>query len=322
MKSAESSSGTLWRWVSVGASLVGILAFSWPLWVSLVPWPQAVLGPAAVMTTPVVVVVVLLSSETQLRNPRVLAMVGVLAALAAAARLLSAGIGGIEFVFVMVILAGRVLGARLGFVVGALALAVSSLMWGGFGPWSAFQMLAVGFVGAVAGLLPRWTGQPRVELGMLMVYGAAASYVFGLLMNLWFWPVVLGSGTTLSLVEGAGFGENAASFFLYSLATSTLTWDTVRAITTVVTLGVIGIPALTATKTLVNSLGWGNAKRRCFLVVKRTISPQIGAFLFQVHVVSNNLFNSGCFKNLCYGFLRNQRELKVIQLSLKISLKF
>ena len=114
MKSAESSSGPLWRWVSVGASLVGILAFSWPLWVSLVPWPQAVLGPAAVMTTPVVVVVVLLSSETQLRNPRVLAMVGVLAALAAAARLLSAGIGGIEFVFVMVILAGRVLGARLG----------------------------------------------------------------------------------------------------------------------------------------------------------------------------------------------------------------
>ena len=251
MKSAENSSGALWRWVSVGASLVGILAFSWPLWVSLVPWPQAVLGPAAVMITPVVVVVVLLSSETQLRNPRVLAMVGVLAALAAAARLLSAGIGGIEFVFVMVILAGRVLGARLGFVVGALALAVSSLMWGGFGPWSAFQMLAVGFVGAVAGLLPRWTGRPRVELGMLMVYGAVASYVFGLLMNLWFWPVVLGSGTTLSLVEGAGFGENAASFFLYSVATSTLTWDTVRAITTVVTLGVIGIPALTALRRVI-----------------------------------------------------------------------
>ncbi len=112
-------------------------------------------------------------------------------------------------------------------------------------------MLAVGFVGAVAGLLPRWTGRPRVELGMLMVYGAAASYVFGLLMNLWFWPVVLGSGTTLSLVEGAGFGENASSFFLYSVATSTLTWDTVRAITTVVTLGVIGIPALTALRRVI-----------------------------------------------------------------------
>jgi len=65
-------------------------------------------------------------------------------------------------------------------------------------------------------------------------------------MNLWFWPLALGSGTTLSLVQGAGLAENAASFLLYSLATSTLTWDTVRAITTVVTLAVIGGPAVKA----------------------------------------------------------------------------
>lgn len=246
MKGVKNPPPTVWQWVSVGASLLGLLAFSWPLWAPLVSWSQGALSAGAVAVAPLVVVAILLSSESQLRNPRVLALVGVLAALAAAARLLSAGIGGIEFVFVMVILSGRVLGARLGFVVGALALAVSSLMWGGFGPWSAFQMLAVGWVGAMAGLLPRWPGRAKVELGMLMVYGAVASYAFGLLMNVWFWPVVLGSGTTLSLVEGAGFGENAASFFLYSLATSTLTWDTVRAITTVVTLGVIGIPALTA----------------------------------------------------------------------------
>jgi len=119
--------------------------------------------------------------------------------------------GASSFVFVMVILSGRVLGARLGFVVGELALAVSSLMWAGLGPGVRFQMLAVGWVGAMAGLLPRWKGRAKVELGMLMVYGAAASYAFGLLMNVWFWPVVLGSGTSLSLVEGRVW-KNAASF--------------------------------------------------------------------------------------------------------------
>jgi uncharacterized protein (UPF0548 family) len=41
-------------------------------------------------------------------------------------------------------------------------------------------------------------------------------------------------------------GENLASFLLYSLATSTLTWDTVRAITTVVTLVLVGGAALRA----------------------------------------------------------------------------
>jgi len=84
------------------------------------------------------------------------------------------------------------------------------------------------------------------ELVMLMVYGAVASYVFGLLMNLWFWPIALGPDTSLSLVEGGSFAENASRFVLYSLASSTLTWDTVRAVTTVMSLVIIGRPALKA----------------------------------------------------------------------------
>jgi hypothetical protein len=65
-------------------------------------------------------------------------------------------------------------------------------------------------------------------------------------MNLWFWPIAVGPGTTVSFIEGAGFLDNAARFVIYSLASSTLTWDTVRAITTVVGLGIVGRPALQA----------------------------------------------------------------------------
>jgi len=152
-------------------------------------------------------------------------------------------------VFVVVILAGRALGARQGFVVGVLAIAPSSLVWGGFGPWTAYQMVALGWVGLGAGLLPTSWGRKagsRAEVALLAAYGVVASYLFGILMNLWFWPLAVGPDTSISLDSGASLGENVASFVLYSFATSTLTWDAVRAITTVVTLFLVGGPALRA----------------------------------------------------------------------------
>ena len=65
-------------------------------------------------------------------------------------------------------------------------------------------------------------------------------------MNLWVWPVAVGSGPSLSYSPDVGFGDNVVSFFVFSLATSTLTWDTVRAVVTVVGLVVVGKPALMA----------------------------------------------------------------------------
>jgi len=232
-------------------SAIGLVVFGWPLLSGFGPFSESATLPVVTLIAPLLVVGVLLSLENSLADTRVLALVGVLAALAAAARLVSLGAGGVEFVFVVVILSGRVLGARLGFVVGVVAIGLSSVVWGGFGPWTAFQMLALGWVGAGAGLLPRVKppsggAAGKRELVMLMVYGAVASYVFGLLMNLWFWPIALGPDTSLSLVEGGSFAENASRFVLYSLASSTLTWDTVRAVTTVMSLVIIGRPALQA----------------------------------------------------------------------------
>jgi energy-coupling factor transport system ATP-binding protein len=75
---------------------------------------------------------------------------------------------------------------------------------------------------------------------MLCAYGVVAPYLFGLLMNLWFWPFAVGAGTGISYVPGAPLGQNLVSFLVYSLITSTLSWDTLRAITTVVGVVVIG----------------------------------------------------------------------------------
>jgi energy-coupling factor transport system substrate-specific component len=239
------------RLALVATSAIALVLFAWPLVGGALFVSEGLGMTIALVGLPVVVVTASVALDGSLRSTSVLALVAVLSALAAGARVLSVGVGGIEFVFIVVILAGRILGARLGFIVGVIAVGLSSLVWGGFGPWTAFQMFAVGWVAAGAGLLPRLgdvvTPRSRTtELVMLMVYGALASYAFGLIMNLWFWPIAVGPGTTVSFVEGAGFLENITSFVVYSLASSTLTWDTVRAITTVVGLALVGKPALQA----------------------------------------------------------------------------
>jgi hypothetical protein len=174
-----------------------------------------------------------------------------LAAVGAAIRIAGTGVGGLEAVFIVLILAGRVFGARFGFLLGMLTIVLSSVLWGGIGPWTPFQVFACGWVAAGAGLLPRLAGVPpraraRLEVLMLVAYGIVASYAFGLLMNFWFWPFAVGLGTDISYAAGAPLGQNLASFGLYSLVTSTLTWDTVRAITTTVGILLVGPAALAA----------------------------------------------------------------------------
>ena len=73
-----------------------------------------------------------------------------------------------------------------------------------------------------------------------------ASYLFGLVMNLWFWPFAVGGRADISYAADAAAGQNLASFALYSLVTSTLTWDTVRAVTTVVGIVLVGPAVLAA----------------------------------------------------------------------------
>ncbi|CAG7622807.1 hypothetical protein LEUCIP111803_02556 [Leucobacter soli] len=71
-----------------------------------------------------------------------------------------------------------------------------------------------------------------------------ASYLFGLLLNVWFWPFAVGGDTSISYDAEAGLGGNLIRFLTFSLVTSTLTWDTVRAVTTVLGIVLIGRPVL------------------------------------------------------------------------------
>jgi hypothetical protein len=239
-------------WLLAATSVIAFAGFAWPLVAEAVPGEaQAAVPVLALALVPALVVAVALVLDREMYSAQSIALLGVLTAVGSAVRIAGTGVGGVEAVFIVLILAGRAYGARFGLLLGMLTIALSSLFWGGIGPWTPFQAFACGWVSAGAGLLPRVRlgsarVSARVEIAMLVVYGILAAYAFGLIMNLWFWPFAVGSGTGISYVPGAPLGQNLASFGLYSFVTSTLTWDTVRAVTSAVGILLVGPAALAA----------------------------------------------------------------------------
>ncbi|MFD5797477.1 ECF transporter S component, partial [Streptomyces diastatochromogenes] len=227
-------------------SAVGVVGFCWPF---LAP-PTSQIGAHAEdapwlfagLLVLLVAVVAATISESGL-GPKAVAMVGVLAATGAALRPIGAGTAGIEPMFFLMVLSGRVLGPGFGFVLGSVTMFASALLTGGVGPWMPFQMLAMGWFTMGAGLLP---GQVRLrgrgERLLLAAYGFFAAFAYGTVMNLAGWPF-MGALTSNIAFEPAGtVPANLARFAAYCLATS-MGWDLGRAVCTVVLTLVLG-PAL------------------------------------------------------------------------------
>jgi energy-coupling factor transport system substrate-specific component len=229
------------------ATVLGLAMFCWPLFAH--PQPTAAAhtmdAPFVFMATlPVLILVVLAELSRGGIDAKALALLGVLSAVNAGLRPLGAGTGGIELVFFLLVLAGRVFGPGFGFVLGSTSLFTSALLTAGVGPWLPFQMLASSLIGLGAGLLPR---KPRgkAEIALLVAYGVFAAYLFGLLMSLWSWPFLAGTTGGLGFVPGAPLGENLHRFAVFTVLTSTLGWDTGRAITNAVAIVLLG-PAVLA----------------------------------------------------------------------------
>ncbi|MEA4943276.1 MAG: ECF transporter S component [Propionicimonas sp.] len=226
----------------VVALVGGLAAFLWPLFLS----PDAAVLPAQApilfaLVLPLVLAIVLSELAGGRLDVKALAMLGVLAAVGMILRPLSAGTAGLELIFFLMILGGRVFGPGFGFALGAITMFGSALITGGVGPWLPHQMLAAGFVGLFAGWLPAARG--RAEIAVLTGYGMVAAFGYGWLMDFAFWPFSLGGGTDISFHPGAPALENLHRFVLYNLATS-MGWNLGRALTNAVLLTVLGTPLL------------------------------------------------------------------------------
>ena len=233
--------------VLVGA--VGVIAFTWPF---LAPPTSRLSAHAqdapwlfAGLLVLLVAVVAATIAESGL-GPKAVAMLGVLAATGAALRPIGAGTAGLEPMFFLMVLSGRVLGPGFGYVLGSVTMFASALLTGGGGPWLPFQMLAMGWFTMGAGLLPgpdRLRGRPEVWL--LAGYGFLAAFAYGTVMNMAGWPFMSALASGIAFDPDASLAGNLARFTAYCLATS-LGWDLGRAVITVVLTLTLGRPVLKA----------------------------------------------------------------------------
>ncbi|MFI6825574.1 ECF transporter S component [Kribbella sp. NPDC050241] len=230
------------------ASLAGLLAFGWPLFLHTDQAGASAIGHTTdapwlfVLLLPLLVAVVLAELSESGIDAKVISLLGMLAAVGAALRALGPGTAGLEPGFFLLVLAGRAFGAGFGFVLGAVSLLGGALISGGVGPWMPFQMFACAWVGCLAGLLPRAGG--RLELLLLAAYSLVSGVLYGVVMNLWFWPYAT-FGSDFSFIPGDALAGNLHRYLLFVVATS-LGWDIPRGILSAVLVLLVGGPVLKA----------------------------------------------------------------------------
>ncbi len=113
---------------------------------------------------------------------RELVIIAVLCAIGVVGRAAFFMVPAFKPVLAMVIISGVAFGGEAGFLVGAMTMVASNVMFGQ-GPWTPFQMFAAGIIGFLAGVLFR-KGLLRRSRVSLCIFGAIVSVViYGGLMN-------------------------------------------------------------------------------------------------------------------------------------------
>ncbi len=194
------------------------------------------------------VVVLGIAVQTHRLSPRMLAVLAALVAIDATLRLvLVVGLLGFSPIFFLIIVTGYVMGPGFGFAMGALTLLLSAVLTAGFGPWLPYQMLASAWVGMGAGYvgLLQGTRRGRAAIAGLAVYGLLSGFAFGLLLDLWEWPALLGAASSpISWAPNLPLSALLRRFGAFYLATS-FVYDAFRAAGNLLLLALLG-PAVTA----------------------------------------------------------------------------
>ncbi len=219
----------------------GFALFVGPLLLgSAFPQPAVLFSALIAVSTLVVLGVAL---QTHRLSTRLLAVLAALVAIDATLRLVIViGLLGFSPIFFLVIAGGFVMGPSFGFASGAMTLLLSAVLTAGLGPWLPYQMLAAGWVGMGAGYLGGATRRSTSPWAIIVLclYGGAAGFAYGLLLDLWEWPLLVATGSSpLSWVPGSGLAALLPRFGAFYLATS-LAYDSFRAAGNVVLIALLG----------------------------------------------------------------------------------
>ena len=225
------------------ASAAGVAAFLYPFLTRITGSGQAGYEGAGQSATVFLVflpvVVLIFGGIIGKAGSKEIAFLSALTAVCVALRFVPLPLGG-SAIFFLLLLAGYSWGATFGFLLGNLTILISAFWAGGLGPWVPFQMVATGWVGLSGGLFYRfktYTGQSqgnRIVIAVLAVTGFIWGYLFGAIMNLWFWPYLGSAATGVAAVR---------QYFGFYMATSAF-WDTGRAVVNLILIAVLGGPII------------------------------------------------------------------------------
>src|SRR5207249_1700744 len=91
-------------------------------------------------------------------------------------------------------------------------------------------------------LRPLLSRRGYLELGTLLAFGALWGFLYGAMMNLWFWPYIA-TGENVSWRPGLGLAVTLRHYWLFYLETSA-GWDAWAAVGNLVLVAFAGRPVL------------------------------------------------------------------------------
>lgn len=121
--------------------------------------------------------------EKKKEGTRKLVVIAVLVAIAVAGRAAFFMVPSVKPMAAVVVVAGISLGAESGFLVGALTMLASNMLFGQ-GPWTPWQMFAMGLIGLFAGILGKLWKKGMARKAGMCAYGLLAPIIlYGGIMN-------------------------------------------------------------------------------------------------------------------------------------------
>ena len=157
---------------------------------------------SAVLVIAIALVALAVSAvETGPNRSRELSLVAALAAAAAAGRVLFAFVPNVQPVTIIVAVTGATLGSRAGLATGGAAALVSNAFLGQ-GPWTPWQMIGWGLVGASAAPLGRLLRNRYA----LAAFGIVWGFLFDWLLDIWAWSALGPSADVHSFLALAATG--------------------------------------------------------------------------------------------------------------------
>jgi energy-coupling factor transport system substrate-specific component len=216
------------------------------------PSPLDILSNWALVATVLVVLAIcafFFEFEGAAAGSKEIALVGMLGTVAAVLRIPFAAIPSVQPSTYLIICSGYVFGPVAGFMVGAITALVSNFFLG-HGPWTIYQMFAWGMAGVSASYLRRFNPGRRG----LVAFGIAWGYLFGVIMNTWFWAAFV-----YPLTPGT---------FLFSQLNS-IWFDTAHAVGNAVFLGLFGTRTVAILERYRDRFQWGKLKTGLGLTTDR-----------------------------------------------------